>query len=70
MVAVGGVEVQFGGTSGTAQFASKVPLMSQRMPSEADRTPGPGSYVDPRSIAAKAQALPEELQCFLSTSKR
>ncbi len=30
VVNIGGVDVQFGGASGTSQFASKVPLPSQK----------------------------------------
>mmetsp|Transcript_26429 Transcript_26429/g.78478 ORF Transcript_26429/g.78478 Transcript_26429/m.78478 type:complete len:574 (-) Transcript_26429:3178-4899(-) len=68
VVNVGGVEVQFGGASGTSTFVSKVPLASQRQSTA--QIPGPGSYNDPRELGSKAIPLPPGLQCFSSTSRR
>lgn len=68
VVTIAGVEVQFGGAQGTSQFASKVPLKSQKPVHEWERTPGPGAYNLAKPVGAAP--LPPQLQFFGSSARR
>ncbi len=61
------MDVQFGGTAGTAQFVSKVPLASQRQATEV--TPGPGAYQTMTDSAGKSKSALAQ-QAFGTVSKR
>jgi len=70
VVNVNGVEVQFGGASGSSNFASKVPLAAHKNPASHEVTPGPGQYIADQGLASKAKPLPKEHQSFGSTVRR
>lgn len=67
IVQVNGVDVQFGGTAGTAQFVSKVPLASQRQVTGG--TPGPGAYQTMTDGPVKSKSAVAQ-QAFGTISKR
>jgi hypothetical protein len=68
VVSIAGVDVQFGGASGTSQFASRVPLASQRAAQEWEVTPGPGAYQLAQAMGK--DPLPQKMQTFGSTAPR
>eukprot|EP00798_Chlamydomonas_sp_ICE-L_P004422 gene4422-14554_t len=69
VVTINGVDLQFGGSGGSSQFASKVPLNANRKPLAHQITPGPGAY-QVESMGKKGQRPPHDMQFFGATSKR
>jgi len=69
VVSINGVDVQFGGASGTSAFASRVPLNAHKSVQEWERTPGPGAY-NSLGRGLGAHPLPRELQFFGSSARR
>ncbi|KXZ45395.1 hypothetical protein GPECTOR_55g301 [Gonium pectorale] len=55
LVTIGGVEVVFGGTTGTSSFVSKAPRPLQRLP---ETSPGPGDYNNLARPTAASAAPP------------
>lgn len=71
VVSINGVDVQFGGASGTSQFASRVPLPANRQAPDHEQTPGPGSYAVDDGLSNKTtKKPPREMQFFGATTKR